>query len=113
MKAPGLVFLVTAAFVASAQTGALVDRVGSTGFIQLRAESFRTLDAKQKELAYWLTQASIALDPIAYDQFSSFGIREKRLLEEIESPSGGNRSRGVQEDHGFRETVLGQSRQSS
>jgi dipeptidyl-peptidase-3 len=61
----------------------LVDRVGDTGFIQLRAESFRTLDPKQKELAYWLSQASIAIDPIIYDQLSAFGIREKRLLEEI------------------------------
>src|SRR5262252_4679355 len=61
----------------------LVDRVGDTGFIQLRAESFRTLNAKQKELAYWLSEASIAIDPIIYDQLSAFGIREKRLLEEI------------------------------
>ncbi len=78
--------LVTSAF---AQTGVLADRVGSTGFIQLGAESFRSLDAKQKELAYWLVQASIAIDPIIYDQLSAYGIREKRLLEEIAAhPSG-------------------------
>jgi dipeptidyl-peptidase III len=57
--------------------------VGSTGFIQLHAESFRSLNPKQKELAYWLSQASIAIDPIIYDQLSSYGIRQKRLLEEI------------------------------
>jgi len=61
----------------------LVDRVGDTAFVQLRAESFRSLDAKQKELAYWLTEASIAIDPIIYDQLSAFGIQEKRLLEGI------------------------------
>ena len=34
-------------------------------------------------------QASIAIDPIVYDQLSAYGIREKRLLEEIAShPSG-------------------------
>ena len=61
----------------------LVDRVGNTGFVLLRAESFKALDPKQKDLAYWLTQASIAIDPIIYDQFSPYGIRQKRLLEEI------------------------------
>jgi dipeptidyl-peptidase-3 len=78
--------LVTSAF---AQTGALVDRVGNTGFLQLRAESFRSLAPGQKELAYWLVQASIAIDPIIYDQLSAFGIREKRLLEEIASHASG------------------------
>jgi dipeptidyl-peptidase III len=67
----------------------LVDRVSGTGFIQLRAQSFNSLDPKQKELAYWLTQASIAIDPIIYDQLSRFGVRQKRLLEEIVSrPKG-------------------------
>jgi dipeptidyl-peptidase-3 len=67
----------------------LVDRVGDTGFIQLRAESFRTLSPKEQELAYWLTQASIAIDPIIYDQLSAFGICEKRLLEEVVAHSSG------------------------
>ena len=61
----------------------LVERVGDTGFIQLEAESFRQLEPRQQQLAYWLTQASIAIDPIIYDQLSAYGIREKRLLEEI------------------------------
>lgn len=61
----------------------LVDRVGNTGFLQLHSESFNSLDPKQKELAYWLWQASIAIDPIIYDQLSPYGIRQKRLLEEI------------------------------
>jgi dipeptidyl-peptidase-3 len=61
----------------------LVERVGNTGFIQLQAPSFGQLDARQQALAFWLAQASIAIDPIVYDQLSSFGLREKRLLEEI------------------------------
>jgi dipeptidyl-peptidase III len=67
----------------------IVERVGDTGFLQLEAGSFRQLDARHQALAYWLTQASIAIDPIIYDQLSSYGIREKRMLEEIVAhPSG-------------------------
>src|SRR5689334_6204666 len=62
---------------------ALVDRVGSTGFVQLEAESFKLLTPKQQTLVYWLSQASIAIDPIDYDQNSAFGLRQKRVLEEI------------------------------
>ena len=61
----------------------LVERVGDTGFIQIESRSFAQLDARQKALAYWLTQASIAIDPIIYDQLSRSGLREKRLLENI------------------------------
>jgi len=61
----------------------LVERVGETGFVRVEAGSFNSLDAKQRELAYWLTQAAIAIDPIVYDQFSRFGLRQKRLLEGI------------------------------
>jgi len=71
------------------QQSPMVERVGDTGFIQLQADSFRQLDARHQALAYWLTQASIAIDPIIYDQLSAYGIREKRLLEEIVAhPSG-------------------------
>ncbi|HEV2960436.1 MAG TPA: peptidase M49 [Candidatus Angelobacter sp.] len=61
----------------------LVERVGSTAFIQLQADSFKDLSPAQKRVAYWLYQASIAVDPIIYDQLSKYGLREKRLLEEI------------------------------
>src|SRR5580704_19758513 len=64
-------------------SGPLVARVGDTGFVQVRAESFDALTPQQKALAYWLTQASIAIDPIIYDQLSRFGLRQKRVLEEI------------------------------
>jgi dipeptidyl-peptidase-3 len=66
-----------------AAPAALVERVGDTGFIQLPADSFQALDVRQQVLAYWLAQASIAIDPIIYDQLSSYGLREKRLIEEI------------------------------
>ena len=62
---------------------ALVERVDTTAFIQLDVQSFKDLNAQQKQVAYWLQQASIAIDPIIYDQLSKYGLREKRLLEEI------------------------------
>ncbi|HEY6905165.1 MAG TPA: hypothetical protein VI216_12725 [Candidatus Acidoferrales bacterium] len=61
----------------------LIARAGDTGFIVVKANSFESLSPKQQSLAYWLTQASIAIDPIIYDQLSAYGLRQKRLLEEI------------------------------
>lgn len=67
----------------------LIARAGDTGFIVVKANSFESLSPKQQSLAYWLTQASIAIDPIVYDQLSAYALREKRLLEEIVAhPSG-------------------------
>jgi dipeptidyl-peptidase-3 len=85
LAALGLLLLCLLTFQAGAQEGktALVDRVGDTGFVQVNASSFQKLDARQKEMAFWLCQASIAIDPIIYDQMSRFGLRQKRLLEEI------------------------------
>src|SRR5580704_8988877 len=45
------------------QNNALVERIGTTGFLQLEAASFRDASPRQQELAYWLTQASIAINP--------------------------------------------------
>ena len=67
----------------------LVDRVGQTGFLQLEAESFDDLTPQQKALAFWLSMAAIAVNPIAYDQNSSYGIELKRLLEQILTHSRG------------------------
>src|ERR1043166_7355706 len=67
----------------------LVERVGDTGFIQIQAPSFAPLTDRQKALAYYLAQASIAIDPIIYDQLSRFGVREKRLLEGVMAHSAG------------------------
>jgi dipeptidyl-peptidase-3 len=77
-----LVLVLTWAALAADQS-MLVDRVGTTGFVQLEAESFKTLTLREQTLAYWLTQASIAIDPINYDQNSIWGLRQKAVLEEI------------------------------
>ena len=86
--AAGVVCLALLSPSVMAQRGAppkssLVERVADTGFIQLQSPSFAQLDDRQKALAYWLTQASIAIDPIIYDQLSRFGLRQKRLIEGI------------------------------
>jgi dipeptidyl-peptidase-3 len=67
----------------AARQPSLVARVGDTGFIQVSADSFNALSSEQKLDAYWLAQAAIAVNPIAYDQNSVYGLREKRLLEAI------------------------------
>ncbi len=67
----------------AAERPALADRVGTTGFIQLQADSFRNLTPRHQALAYWLSQASIAIHPIIFDQVSRFGLRQKRVLELI------------------------------
>jgi dipeptidyl-peptidase-3 len=61
----------------------LVDRVGKTAFVQIEADSFKSLTPKQQALTYYLTQAAIAIDPIIYDQQSRFGLRQKRVLEAV------------------------------
>src|ERR1044072_6029424 len=63
----------------------LVERVGTTGILQLEAESFRDLSTRQKILAYYLSQASLAVEPIIYDQLSRHGLRQKRILEAVVS----------------------------
>jgi dipeptidyl-peptidase-3 len=83
------VFALGAALSAQTPQSSLVERVADTAFIQLQADSFNSLDARHKALAYWLTQASIAIDPIIYDQLSQYGLREKRLLEEIMAHASG------------------------
>jgi dipeptidyl-peptidase III len=67
----------------AADKSSLVARVGDTGFVKVTVDSFDSLSTKQQALSYWLAQASIAIDPIIYDQLSSYGLRQKRLLEEI------------------------------
>ena len=67
----------------------LVDRVGKTAFVQLEADSFNSLTPKQQALAWCLSQASIAIDPIIYDQESRFGLRQKRVLEAVVANKAG------------------------
>ena len=87
-----LLLLPLPAYVQSAKEAAstaLVERIDTTAFIQLRADSFNGLSARQKQMAYWLYEASVAIDPIIYDQLSRYGLRQKRLLEGIAShPEG-------------------------
>ena len=99
--------LVFACAAVAADNSALVDRVGTTGFVQLEAESFQKLPLKEQALAYWLSQASIAIDPINYDQNSIWGLRQKRLLEAIVTHA----APANPQDRGLRQAVLGQSRQ--
>jgi dipeptidyl-peptidase-3 len=63
----------------------LVDRVKDTAIVQIEADSFNGLTPRQQALAYWLSQASIAIDPIIYDQESRFGLRQRRILEAVVS----------------------------
>ncbi len=87
MKTHILLFI--CAFSAFSAENPTVERVGSTAFIQIRADSFNSLSPRDKALAYWLSQAAIAIDPIVYDQQSRFGLRQKRILESIEAyPQG-------------------------
>ena len=74
-----------------AEKSSIVERVGSTGILQLEAESFKTLSPRQKILSYYLSEASIAVDPIIYDQLSRFGLRQKRILEAVVSHPRGVR----------------------
>lgn len=67
----------------TSQPPSLVTRVGNTGFIQVYAESFNDLSPEQKLDAYWLAMAAIAVNPIAYDQNSTYGLSLKHLLEGI------------------------------
>jgi dipeptidyl-peptidase III len=74
---------------AASTASSLVERVGATGYLQLEADSFSKLTPREQALAYWLSQASIAIDPIIYDQTSRYGLRQKRLLEALVShPEG-------------------------
>jgi dipeptidyl-peptidase-3 len=61
----------------------LVARVRDTGFLQVTVDAFNDLSQAQKMDAYWLSMAAIAINPIAYDQNSAYGLREKHLLEAI------------------------------
>jgi dipeptidyl-peptidase-3 len=62
------------------QGSPLVDRIGPTAFLEVRAPSLPALPLRQKLLAYHLTEAAIQLDPVFYDQMSAYGLEAKRLL---------------------------------
>jgi dipeptidyl-peptidase-3 len=58
----------------------LAGRIGDRGLLQVESPSFAKLPLQQKLLAWHLTRAAIQLDPIFYDQMSTYGLRAKRLL---------------------------------
>ncbi|HVY91687.1 MAG TPA: hypothetical protein VHA14_03020 [Bryobacteraceae bacterium] len=80
--------LAAAIAIPACAQSSMVDRVDTTGFIQVEAQSFNALTPKQQALAYWLTQASIAINPIIYDQLSRYGLREKAILEAVVAKKG-------------------------
>jgi len=72
-----------------APKSSLVERIGADGFVEVEAEGFRALSTREKELVWWLSRASIAIDPIIYDQLGRNGLREKYLLELIAAHPAG------------------------
>ena len=90
----------------------LVARVRDTGFLQVTADAFNDLSPDQKLDAYWLSMAAIAINPIAYDQNSAYGLQEKHLLEAILTHPNGIDPAVLQENHRIHDAFLGQSRQS-
>ena len=90
----------------------VVERVGDTAFIQLHAPSFQalTLGSRHSPIG-WSRPLSPSTRSI-YDQFSAYGLRHEGLFEEI-SPIRRNRPRrAMAKISGFRQTVLGQPRES-
>ncbi len=79
----------------------LVERVGATGILQLEAESFRKLTPRQQALAFYLSQASVAIEPVIYDQMSRFGLRQKRILEAIVAHPRGVRPAALKKINDF------------
>ena len=73
----------------SADRKYLVEEVGSLAVVQLYADGFDQLSPKERVLAYFLSQAGIAGDPIFYDQISPYGLELKQLLEGIWTHSNG------------------------
>lgn len=70
----------TAAPDAAAAASPLLERIGPHAFIEVQAPSLPALPLRQKLLAYHLAEAAIQLDPVFYDQMSSYGLQAKRLL---------------------------------
>ncbi len=67
----------------------LVGQAGPFAIVQVYADGFDQLTPQQRVLAYYLSQAGIAGDPIYYDQISPYGLELKQLLEGIWThPSG-------------------------
>jgi len=66
-----------------AQRRYLVGQAGPFAIVQIYADRFDKLTPQQRVLAYHLTEAGIAGDPIYYDQIADYGLQLKQLLEGI------------------------------
>ena len=95
----------------AARQPALVKMVDSTGLVQLQAPDFNRLNPQQKLLAYWLSQAAIAIDPIIYDQLSPYGAELKTLLEGIAAHRDRLPAEPAPQGDGVYRPVLGQPQQ--
>lgn len=60
-----------------------VETVDDTLVLRLYADGFIDLQPRERMLAYWLSQAAIAGEPITWDQRSRFGLALKALFEEL------------------------------
>ena len=92
----------------AAQEGALADRVGNDGLRATDRGEFPQTHAARAGPGLLADQASIAIDPIIYDQLSRFGLRQKRVLEAIVTHPEGVDPASHEEDRRFHQTVLGQ-----
>ena len=61
----------------------LIEQAGSFAVTQFYADGFDRLTPRERLLAYHLTEAGIAGDPIYYDQIAPYGLELKQLLEGI------------------------------
>jgi dipeptidyl-peptidase-3 len=61
----------------------LVGQAGPFAMVQVYADGFDKLTARERLLAYHLTEAGIAGDPTYYDQIADYGLELKQLLEGI------------------------------
>ncbi len=57
--------------------------VDDVGVLSLSADVFVDLQPRERMLAYWLSQAAVAGDPITYDQRSRFGLPIKALADGV------------------------------
>lgn len=60
-----------------------METVEDTGVLRVFADGFVDLPVRERLLAYWLSQAAIAGEPITWDQRSRFGLAIKELVEEL------------------------------
>ena len=61
----------------------LVGQAGPFAVVQIYADGFDKLTLRERLVAYHLTEAGIAGDPIYYDQIADYGLDLKQLLEGI------------------------------